>query len=696
MGHLRWLGTMALAFVVSQALVGCPGAVDECTDDSACGAGKRCDLATNLCVEVPGGGDCSSACAAHQQCVEDMCLARYSAVVLEQPADGAHVAPGGSVTAQARLELVSGRTANAPENLTLEVTAPGGMTSTVMLERSAEVYEGEVVLGSAEGEYRLVAKYVAAGLESAPVVVQVDGTAPGFEVALPDYPVRRTPADGTRWTDEDAAYAGSFRRDEVATVHVWSEDADVAVGTVELTAQFPNSAAKTYAVEATDVSECPAQAAYCGKVALSLWEVEMNAFRAELTLSVSGEDVAGNAGSSGEARLKVTRWKWVHEASTTEQIKASPAVASDGTIVFGTSAGNSGKLVALNHDGSVKWENALGAVVASPAIGSTDTVYFAANGSGGANLYAAPLATGVPSANCAAPSGQVEVSPVVTQTQYSADTSPVETAVVVTESGNNLFSVRPTGTCPFPDDAGGSATFPNTLVSKGGELYFGDADGNVRSFSFSNGWTARTGWPISGSAFTRSLAIGTGDVVGGGAAATAIFAIPLAGGTPWTHAASAQAWNPVIAAGDRAWVGLNDQNLMLVTLKNAASSGSTVETGVVQAAPVLGESDRLFTAGKDGSVVARKQSTPESKLWSVSGLGVLESSPNIDCTRDEATGNKVPGAPGVLYVGSNSGRLYAFIVDARGIDTSAPWPKYQHDPRNTGNADTPLSEFSCP
>ena len=37
----------------------------------------------------------------------------------------------------------------------------------------------------------------------------------------------------------------------------------------------------------------------------------------------------------------------------------------------------------------------------------------------------------------------------------------------------------------------------------------------------------------------------------------------------------------------------------------------------------------------------------------------------------------------------------ALIVDSRGIDTTAAWPKYQHDPRNTGNADTPVSEFAC-
>jgi hypothetical protein len=87
--------------------------------------------------------------------------------------------------------------------------------------------------------------------------------------------------------------------------------------------------------------------------------------------------------------------------------------------------------------------------------------------------------------------------------------------------------------------------------------------------------------------------------------------------------------------------------------------------------------------------------TPEWELSDLNILGVIEGSVALDCSRD-SLGQKVAGRPGVLYVGSNNGRFFAFIVDSRGIDTSAPWPKYQHDPRNTGNAQTPLSQFACP
>ena len=80
-------------------------------------------------------------------------------------------------------------------------------------------------------------------------------------------------------------------------------------------------------------------------------------------------------------------------------------------------------------------------------------------------------------------------------------------------------------------------------------------------------------------------------------------------------------------------------------------------------------------------------------MLSNSSISVV-SSPNIDCARSP-TGVKIH-CPGTLYYGANNGKLYAIIVDNPGIDTSSDWPKYQHDPRNTGSLSTPLTEFTCP
>jgi len=39
--------------------------------------------------------------------------------------------------------------------------------------------------------------------------------------------------------------------------------------------------------------------------------------------------------------------------------------------------------------------------------------------------------------------------------------------------------------------------------------------------------------------------------------------------------------------------------------------------------------------------------------------------------------------------GAADGKVYGVLVDGQ-LDASAPWPKVHHDPRNTGNASTPL------
>ena len=48
---------------------------------------------------------------------------------------------------------------------------------------------------------------------------------------------------------------------------------------------------------------------------------------------------------------------------------------------------------------------------------------------------------------------------------------------------------------------------------------------------------------------------------------------------------------------------------------------------------------------------------------------------------------------GTLYAASGT-KLYALIVDSAGLDPMAPWPKFQHDVRNTGNPATPIT--NCP
>ena len=85
----------------------------------------------------------------------------------------------------------------------------------------------------------------------------------------------------------------------------------------------------------------------------------------------------GTLGTSDGAGKK--KWEFV----TGHLVYSSPAIASDGTIYFGSV---DKKVYALNPDGTEKWNFATGGFVrSSPAIGTDGTVYF---GSNDGNLYA--------------------------------------------------------------------------------------------------------------------------------------------------------------------------------------------------------------------------------------------------------------------------------------------------------------------
>ncbi|WP_233166400.1 hypothetical protein [Archangium sp. Cb G35] len=130
----------------------------------------------------------------------------------------------------------------------------------------------------------------------------------------------------------------------------------------------------------------------------------------------------------------------------------------------------------------------------------------------------------------------------------------------------------------------------------------------------------------------------------------------------------------------------NRFNLTTASLQPVSSNPA------IRATPVVGANGNVYTATTNGTVRAWIADTLTPRWTLTPSLGAVEASPTLDCPRD-ASGSLVAGTHGVLYVPAG-GKLYAFVVDSRGLDTSAPWPKYQHDSRNTGNPATPIT--SCP
>ncbi len=706
---------LMLLGVLSVVAGACATPLGDCDDDSDCGVGGVCDESCDCCLyPAPQGGpfdagdvqpgQCDPGCAEHDQCAGTSCEARYASILVQTPTSGVRLKQDQLVLVSAKLVLAPGKTANPPDALALTVTPPGQAAFEVPLKPTSDTFTGSFT-ATLGGVYQLVVTYPDANLTSPPTEVVSDGTAPNFTVTIAPPPGRQASAGGTTWTDVlDPAYAAAYRLDETATVYVSSEDDDVKEDSVAVEVKIGSGGASKWSVQTAPVQSCSSSAKWCGRADVELWKLQMNAFHAELEVTATGSDLVGNTGSRPLAREKVTRFKWVHEADGSP-LRGTVSVAGDGRVIGGTTNGGSkGKVFALSADGEPQWEQAIGSIVASPAIGdgdgSTQAVYVAGKDATGPGLWALDLASGAPlmGSICRIAGGSsIEASIVVSKTRYDAETTPIETASTVVNGVGRLLSVRPGSTVDvcLPKAGAGNVSYPDAIVAKGDAIYFADTSGALRGYDFHSVdvWSPRF-TPIPGNHGAHGLAVDGSNLVA--SRASGVFVTSTSGTAGWTHATSAAGGAGVIGAQSKFYAGLGDNTLLAVTVGDSASARLAPfnMSGTVQAAPLLGEGGWVYAAGTDGTLVARRDSDFDANVWSVGGLGAIEASLNIDCSRN-ATGQKRTGAPGVLYVANTAGKLYALIVDSRGIDTTAPWPKYQHDPRNTGNADTALTEFAC-
>jgi len=101
----------------------------------------------------------------------------------------------------------------------------------------------------------------------------------------------------------------------------------------------------------------------------------------------------------------------------------------------------------------------------------------------------------------------------------------------------------------------------------------------------------------------------------------------------------------------------------------------------------------LYVLDDSGLLVVLPQSFGESAspTWTAPAAiaGKTSASPTIDCNR-----RKPATHTGILYFVTENGWLVSYIVDSKGLDTTAPWPKYAHDIRNTGNPAVAIE--ACP
>jgi hypothetical protein len=204
------------------------------------------------------------------------------------------------------------------------------------------------------------------------------------------------------------------------------------------------------------------------------------------------------------------------------------------------------------------------------------------------------------------------------------------------------------------------------------------------------GWDAGT--ELASPSLVRSLVLSDAMLFGSSPTTSIpLVLVPLDGGSATSIVDSniANSWGVIVTDAGIVTVSTDKG---LETIVDAVPQ-SLESSPSIQASPVVGANGTLYFAPRSTIVAFSRNAGTESWAVSDAGFDQVLGSPGLDCDRAQDGGLRKLG---ILYVPARNGTVTAVVVDSPGIDSSASWPKYQHDPRNTGNASTDLSEFACP
>ncbi|SEU24957.1 PQQ-binding-like beta-propeller repeat protein [Stigmatella erecta] len=725
-----WRKLLSTAFLMG-ALAACTEFEGKpCVADDECGPNGVCEPINGegFCRKKPDivdPSECTDECLPYQVCTTEGCQQRFSALTLKEPANGASL-NGGTIPIIAELTEKYVTEAQWPVlafTATKKDGSPAGSIGTPT--RNGNQYTALWTVPNLDEEVTVTVAYTEAGL-SATAIVDVDTVAPSFTIGSSNPTVRAPGSVGVQAEQKEptAGYESAFRRDEIVTVTVSSNDDTVTQAQLIVVGIGPEGTpGRTEAPVTVDMqrrTSCPGGQPVCGEKAVDLSVPEMSGFRGAMVFRAKGQDRAGNEGQSAELPLRVTRWKWAFEADG--RIEGTPALGNQGLIYFGTNSGNrTGKAYGVDGAGTRKWVVPSGDVKGSPAVGelrgNEEYVYVAARSASNSLLYALRN-DGTEKFKCTYAGGvDIPSAIAVGRVGGSGATGEVETAVIIYNSSPQarIVRIRPdatglecidTATTSIPRGIAGA------VVLKGGSVFYGTSESALTSYDISTeSNTPRPGWPQSFPVAVPALAIVSETVyVGVGtdsAPSQGSFSkISVNGGSVeplYPTSGGSRVFNFSIGGSETAYFGAETssskdlRSLQLGTGTPSAVVSSGV--GILRGAPVIGRGGNLYTVNTDGEVRAWMPSsaTPLTPLWGTkieSGAGDgTNISPTLDCLRDPSGQAVVNARVGVLYVTAET-KIHAFIVDSPGLDPDAPWPKYQHDARNTGNPATLITR--CP
>ncbi len=341
---------------------------------------------------------------------------------------------------------------------------------------------------------------------------------------------------------------------------------------------------------------------------------------------------------------------------------SSAALSPDGaTVYIGAERSMSGRLVALNADGSLKWSKDFpDPVFSSPAVAPDGTVYI---GVDDGKLYA--------------------LSPVKGAIKWESNTRTfVTSSPAIGVDGTVYFGAGDSRLHAVGSDGVERWTFlagdwidSSPAVGVDGTIYFGSRDKNV----YAVGPDGVEKWRFpTGDRVDSSPAIGLDGTVYIGSADQRMYALTPGGKKKWEYLTGGEInASPVLGADGTVYFAAEDTWFYALAPQDGSLRWRrALNTTSISTAAVRGDGTIIF--GADDGLLRALDPRDGSERWRFNtnpGFGdLIESSPLI--------------APnGSIYFGSLDGRLYKLKGNGSPLSSLSSWPAFRRDVAHTGRSE---------
>ncbi|HEY2900520.1 MAG TPA: PQQ-binding-like beta-propeller repeat protein [Polyangia bacterium] len=316
-------------------------------------------------------------------------------------------------------------------------------------------------------------------------------------------------------------------------------------------------------------------------------------------------------------------------------ITSSPAVADDGSVLFGS---HDGRVYSVTHDGTLRWSHLTGDIIfSSPAIGHDGGIFV---GSDDDHLYAFPAGSDKPrfSFQVGSCPQRVGIGPDASRCDVDAGPTIGPDGVIYT-GGDGVYAINPDGTLRWRFATGGHvssapAVMPDGTVVAGSQddLVYGiNPNGTKR-------WDFRTGGDVE-----SSPAIGEDGTIYIGSDDSKLYALGPDGVMRWALTTGGDIRASAALGNGDVYIGSFDALFYAVRLDGTLDWTFRTGDRILSSALIDAKGAVLF-GSQDDRLYALE---PDGQLrWSVELGGDVDSSPAL-------------AADGTIFVGSDDRKLYA-------------------------------------